>query len=175
MIQLYQYPIPILNQNYGKVFCLFRKDFHQKEKYTPLPCSDFFKICSSHSKVHKIIFPAAYICLNGTKALLNTKNTIEKGSVLVSWSISVIFGELRTTFVDILCLEKWIKNWCLSFLSILDHFSVKDFNLEIFFKGIFGKIMSFGHTVYTTDLTHKFFHFCKCRMFLDFVWKYMSK
>ena len=45
------------------------------------PCSDFFKICSSHSKVHKIIFPAAYICLNGTKALLNTKNTIEKGSI----------------------------------------------------------------------------------------------
>ena len=71
--------------------------------------------------------------------MLNTKNTIEKGSVLVSWSISVIFGELRTTFVDILCLEKWIKNWCLSILSILDHFSVKDFNLEIFFKRDFWK------------------------------------
>ena len=49
LIQLYQYPIPILNQNYGKVFCLFQKDFHQKEKYTPLAmidprCPDYYLI-----------------------------------------------------------------------------------------------------------------------------------
>ena len=121
---------------------IFKRFIFQKsvsDGHPGRPCSDFFKICSSHSKVHKIIFPAAYICLNGTKALLNTKNTIEKGSILVSWSISVKFGELRTTFVQILCLEKWNKKWYLSISSTLDHFSVKDFNLENFLSWAFWK------------------------------------
>ena len=120
-------------RKYGKVFKRFIFLKSVSDGHLGRPCSDFFKICSSHSKVHKIIFPAAYICLNGTKALWNTKNTIEKGSILVSWSISVKFGELRTTFVQILCLEKWNKKWCFSILSTLDHFSVKDFDLENFF------------------------------------------
>ena len=71
-------------RKYGKVFKRFIFLKSVSDGHLGRPCSDFFKICSSHPKIHKIIFLAAQICTNGTKALLNTKNTIEKRSFLVS-------------------------------------------------------------------------------------------
>ena len=63
-------------RKYGKLFKRFIFLKSVSDGHLGRPCSDFFKICLSHSKVHKVIFPAAYICLNWTKTLLNTKNTI---------------------------------------------------------------------------------------------------
>ena len=96
------------------------------------PCSDFFKICSSYSKVHKVIFPAAYSCLNGIKTLLNTKNSIEKGSIFVSCLGICQIWRTQNNFCVNTMFRKVKKKMILVFFNTQDHISVKDFNLENF-------------------------------------------